>query len=413
MAADQQADIVIIGGGIFGCSAAYHLRKAGVGRVVLLEREPDLAARTSAAAAGFISLWSAFNPDPDPTLSIERYGLQFYQALARSHQIGLNQVGIAHVATTPITKQHLSMALECVQQRAAEQAVWLTAEDLCEIAPIITSTRIAGALYMPGAFSLNAQAAVQALARELVDMGVDIRTSTPACSIQVSAGSVAGVTTATGLIATTCVIDAAGAWVGSVAQSAGVHIPLVALEASRFVTEPIAEVPPQMPMLMFSDYHNLYVRAESGGLLIGSEEIVIHPPTLRAGLGYALGLTTQPGPDRGGGLGRSIHADATHTYHLALARAFADVVPVLGACTVREVRTGLPTRTPDMQHLLGGIPGVSGLYLIGADLECGMTRGPGLGRLLAELITTGTAQTDSIKYQPDRWLNYIELSRSE
>jgi glycine/D-amino acid oxidase-like deaminating enzyme len=334
---------------------------------------------------------------------MERYGLQFYQALATRYHIGLNQVGIAHVATTPTTKQHLTMALERMQQRAAEQAGWLTADDLCEMAPIITATRVTGALYVPIAFSLNAQAAVQALGHELVNMGVDIRTSTPASSIQVTEGRVAGVHTATGLITTTCVVDAAGAWLGSVAPSAGGHVPMVALEASRFVTEPIAEVPPQMPMLMFSDYHNLYVRAEAGGLLIGSEEIVVHPPTLLAGLGNAFGLTNQPGPERGGALGRSIHADATHQYHLALARAFTDVVPVLGTCTVREVRTGLPTRTPDMHHLLGAAPGVAGLYLVGADLECGMTRGPGLGRLLTELITTGTVQPDMIAYRPDRW----------
>ena len=96
----SRADVVVIGGGIFGCCAAYHLRQAGVGTVVLLERAPELATETSWAGAGFVALWSACADDATLELELEHYALQFYQELAAKQPIGLKRIGMVWIAQT-------------------------------------------------------------------------------------------------------------------------------------------------------------------------------------------------------------------------------------------------------------------------------------------------------------------------
>jgi glycine/D-amino acid oxidase-like deaminating enzyme len=240
-----------------------------------------------------------------------------------------------------------------------------------------------------------------AIGHELRGLGGEVCTGMLVTGIDQRNGAVTAVHTSRGAIATRTVINAAGAWLPEIARIAGVRVPpLLPLQASRFVTEPLAEVPLNMPLLMFTDYHGLYLREEQGGLLIGSEEIVAHPPSLMRALGRELGFT--PG-DRG-----SVPADmrqlpdTTHGYHLWLARQLA-AVPVLGRCVVKQVRNGMPTRTPDMRHLLGQASDVGGFYFLGGDCEIGVTHGPGLGRGLAELLTQGRTSLNLSVYQPDRW----------
>jgi len=79
------------------------------------------------------------------------------------------------------------------------------------------------------------------------------------------------------------------------------------------------------------------------------------------------------------------------------------VIPALRDFCVNEVRHGLPARTPDMRPVLGELPQARGCYIIGGDNECGVTRGPGLGKLLAELIVHGRASQDIGPLRPDRW----------
>src|SRR4028119_491157 len=95
------AEVVVIGGGIFGCCAAYHLLQAGVKDIILVERAPAVASQTTWAGAGFIGLWSAGGGQSwSVELDMERYALQFYQSLGEQYDIGLKRSGMAWITST-------------------------------------------------------------------------------------------------------------------------------------------------------------------------------------------------------------------------------------------------------------------------------------------------------------------------
>lgn len=393
------ADAIVVGGGIFGVSAAYHLKKAGLPRVVLIEREPELAMQTSRSAAGFLAPWGAGSKRPEPELSIELYGLDLYRDLAKRHDLGLKQHGIAHVATSDASDASLRDGYERAQAQLGDDAVaLLSPEELCQLAPIVAPKQIARSLFVRNAFSLVAADAVRALAAEFVALGGELRTGAAISEILIEDNRARGVVVNGDVLSAERVVVAAGAWLREIMHRVGVELPLIATQATRFVTQPLAAVPPAMPMLMFPAYNGLYIRAEQGGLLIGCEEIVVHPSTLQRDIA-ALQRGEVP---KTVAAGVSTVADTTHHYHLWLARAFAHVVPILGEIEVREVRHGYPTRVPDMRHILGQAGEIGGLFLMGADLECGMTHGPGLGNILADLAIHGRASQGTAAYQPGR-----------
>ncbi|NJM08165.1 FAD-binding oxidoreductase [Candidatus Gracilibacteria bacterium] len=338
--------------------------------------------------------------EPQPELDIELYGLDLYRDLARWHTIGLRQHGIAHIAMHANTMAALQGSYQRARtQLGDEHVTLLSSQQLHALAPIVVPQQIAGALLLRNAFSIVAADAVHALAHEFVALGGELRLGTAVDEIVISDGRVRGVVVGDRTLHAATVVIAAGAWLHELVHRIGVTLPLLATQAARFVSQPLDAVPDSMPMLMFPDYHNLYLRVEQGGLLIGCEEIVIHPPTLQHDIAaLQRGQTPQ---NRAAGVAPL--ADTTHHYHLWLARAFAHVVPLLATIAAREVRVGYPTRVPDMRHILGQAGTIGGLFLIGADLECGMTRGPGLGRMLAKLVTTETSTVDTRVYQPDRW----------
>ena len=398
MAAAESAAYLVVGGGVMGVSAAYHLAQAGAGRVVLIERDSELATRTTHGAAGFIAPWWCASRSPGPELAIERYGMALYRELASRHPIGLCANGLVHIATTPASDAAIRRDAATARGALGEsEAELLEPDDLRALVPIVERGRVASGLLVRGAFSLRAADAIRALAAEFVQLGGEIRTGTAVERLLIADQRICGVQTSAGAIEADGVVLAAGAWLGQLSQRAGVPLPLLATQASRFVTQPHAGIPANMPMLMFPAYHNLYLRPEAGGLLIGCEETVIHPPTLQADLAAIAG----GGVPETGSAGVPAGGDSTHSYHLWLARAFASVVPLLATIAVREVRMGSPTRVPDMRHICGAAADVAGLYLLGADLECGMTHGPGLGRMLAQQILGHQPATPV--YRPDRW----------
>lgn len=402
----QSADVVVIGGGIIGCSVAYHLLQLGAGHVVVLEREETLAAQTTFAGAGFIATWSgSAKGSGEPELWLEHYGLAFYRALAQRHDIGLKAVGMIWVAGSPESAgEQQAQYRRALTHISADDVALLTPQQVVEAAPIVAEGQIYGGLHWRNAMRVSAPQATHALGRDLLAAGAQIYTGVEVTGIASAPGCVTAVHTTTGSIATNRVVNAAGAWVPEIARMAGGSLPpLLPLQATRFVTEPLPEVPADLPLLMFPDYHGLYVREEEGSLLIGSEEIVVHPPTLMRVLESALGYRSDKGAANTALTTAHVSSSNTHRYHRMLAKEFAHTLPVLGRAAVREVRHGWPTRTLDLRHLLGQDPHVSGFYSVGADCEIGLTHGPGLGRLAAELVLHKCASADSWAYRIDRW----------
>ena len=407
------AEVVVIGGGIFGCCTAYHLLQAGIKDIVVVERAPEVATQTTWAGAGFVGLWSAGGGQSwSVELDMERYALQFYQSLGEQHGIGLKRSGMAWITSTLAgAKEQANRYKQALDDVTTAEVALLGAQEVSEVVPIIDPAHICSGLYWPTAIRVDAPLAARAVAHELNAAGVHIRTATEVTGIGIEDGQVQIVHTSGGSIRTRTVVNAAGAWAGEIARMAGCSLPLLPFQASRFTTKPIDGLPPDLPLLLF-DYHGMYMREDHGGLLIGSDKVLMHGPELARHIGACFdGLDerqTMPdanGPGPIGSLSRDVSLLPTdlHSYHQWAAQAFASTVPILKDIVVDQMRSGLPMRTPDRRHLLGQVPGVRGFYVVGGDNEVGVTRGPGLAKLLAELIVSGSTSADISPYRLDRW----------
>jgi len=399
MAAMETADVVVIGGGILGCSAAYHLHKAGAGRVVLVEQVPDVGMETTAAGAGFVSLWGAdFAHWGDLELTLERYAHQFYRELDAMRDIGLKAVGMMRLAVAPEGEHFLAAQYQHARALVAADEVTLLASDqITTVLPTLDAAKICAALFWPTALRVDAPRAARALGQELEAMGVRMQTSTEVIDITVTHGRVSGVETSAGPISTGTVVSAAGTWTQRIARMVGATLPVTPLLTWRFVTEPMRAVPANLPMLFFSTYADphaphMYVREHNGGLLIGA-----YPSAFGSALSHLRDVPRDATPHM-----LTIPAELLQ-YADDAVREFATAWPLLAQARVAERNIGLPTYTPDGRHLLGEIDNVEGFYIVGGDNEAGISHGPGLGKLVAELVTTGVASVDVAPYRLDRF----------
>lgn len=391
------ADVVVIGGGVFGASAAYHLAKAGAGRIVVLERSPRPAWQTTYGGAGFVSLWSAGGLMPES--GIERYGRDFYRALAERHEIGFKAAGLIFVALSPqAAAQQRANHMRMQSHLPEGEAFLVDAQQVAQHASIFNADKVSSGEYWPRAVRVNAPQAIAAMMVECEALGVQVACGTQVTGLEIANGRVAGVLTSAGKIGARCVVLAAGAWNARLAAMAGARLPLFPTHVCRFVTEPLG-IAGDLPLILLTDYHGLYLREDAGGLLIGSDQTLMHGPALEHHAATAHGL----------GEGDALPEDVRDLpgdlarYNEWAARDLQGVIPALRNFKVKEVRHGLPARTPDMRPVLGELPEAGGCYIIGGDNECGVTRGPGLGRLLAEQIMQGHATQEASALRPGRW----------
>ncbi len=387
------ADVVVIGGGIIGCSAAYHLARMGAGRVVLLERAAGLGLQTSGSGAGFVSLWASEVERPWDALELglERYGLTFYRELGAVHDIGLKEVGMARIAlgTEEARRQHEQYEGGRARLAPGELEL-LSPREVAEVTRgAVEPARVSSALYWPDALRVNTSLTVDALGRELEALGVSVRTGTAVTGIGTDGGRVTGVETTRGRISTPVVVVAAGAWLGELAAMVGAALSFNPLIAVRFTTEPVPGLPAAMPMLIFADYYDMWVREEGGGLLAGTYYEDAVRARRRPSDPLPSDITELP-TDLG-------------PYAHDLALGLAPALPAFAGTRLKTVRAGLPAYTTDGRHLLGPVDGVSGLYVVGGDNEAGISHGPGLGRLAAELVVAGKASQDISAFAPGRF----------
>ena len=374
----------MIGGGILGATAALHLAEAGAGDVVLLEREPALGTQTTAAGAGFVGYWAG-----ELEAELAEYGMRFYTGLTdrAGTDAGVRKVGLLFPALSEPGVEMLRQEHERELEFAPDVAMIDTAEAV-EMAPILAADAIFGALHQPDGHRVDTVRVMAVLAGELERAGVDVRTGVAAEEAVVTGGRVTGLRTSAGDIPAGAVVNAAGASARAVGARNGVDIAAVPLLESRFTTEPVPGVGPDLPMMLFFERDLLYLREQAGGLLVGAIERTIGP---RSRVDLAA-------PPRTAEL--SDHAAIEHEQ---LARELADVIPALATAPVRERASGLPTWTPDGRHILGFAPEIEGYVVLAGCNECCVTHGPGLARFAAELVTTGRTDTDISAYRVDRF----------
>src|SRR3972149_11053439 len=259
----DQAQIVIVGGGIVGVQIAYHLAKLGRTDIVLLEKG-EIASGESAHAPGLVTQFAT----SQTMLRFRMYSIELYS------ELGLfNHVGSIRVAWSREQLKELERSVSRARALGLEVDVISPGEAL-KVMPQISKNDLYGGIYLPRDGQLDPYTTTTSMARFAKEMGVEIYTNTRVTGIELSAkGEVQRVLTDKGAIKTEIVINAAGLWAPRIAAMAGLHFPTSPVDHQHIALKAVPghEFNSKTPCLR--DPENLvYMRQEQGGLVIGGYE---------------------------------------------------------------------------------------------------------------------------------------------
>src|SRR5215510_8032795 len=362
----SEAQIVIIGGGVLGTSAAFQLAAAGHQSIVLLDRGP-IAGGTTPFAAG----QTAYLPAHKHLLPFTTYCIEFFERFAErtGYAIDFRQHGSLRVVLTEPHLAGLEARVEAAQS-LHDPVEWLTPQQAKSLVPALEVPAAKGILFMPRDGYVEPRSVAAAYAAAARDRGVTICTRTPVTGVELRDGAVRSVQTAAGAIRTQWVVVAAGAWTRQFCQHLGLNIRAVPVRHQAFVTAPLSVVSTTQPVVRVVE-PQVYVRPEAGGLLVG-------------GYGYRpLSFDMHTFPERF----EMPDLEADQIYYQQLADAAAHYFPALRTAGVIQERRGLPTITPDGQYLVSTVEHMQGLIVLSGCQVGGIWASPGLGQIVADIVS--------------------------
>ncbi|MBL4786970.1 MAG: GcvT family protein [Cohaesibacteraceae bacterium] len=367
------AKAVIIGGGIVGCSTAYHLGKLGWSDTILLERR-KLTSGTTFHAAGLVGQLRS-NANITQLLG---YSVDLYNRLEEETGLGTGW------------KMNGGLRLACNEERWTEvkrqattarsfglEMELLTPKEALDLWPLMNIDDVIGAAFMPTDGQANPSDITQALARGARMSGVKIFEDTGVIDLEIDKGRIVAVITEHGRIECEKVIVCAGQWTREFSTRFGVNVPLVPMQHQYMVTEPIKGVPKNLPTLRDPD-RLTYYKEEVGGLVMG-------------------GYEPNPLPWAIDGIPEDFHyalldSDYDHFEHLmelSLGR-----VPALETAGIRTLTNGPESFTPDGNFIIGEAPELRNFF-IGAGFNAfGIAAAGGAGMALAEWVKNGEPPFD-------------------
>ena len=379
----SRARVVIIGGGVVGCSIAYHLTLRGETDVVLLERS-ELTSGTTWHAAGLVGqLRSTRNLT---MLAKHTTGLFATLEEETGQATGFRQPGSVSIAATEARMEELKRGASMARAFGLPVEV-VTTDEIADLVPIARLDDIVGGVRLPDDGVVNPVDVTQALARGARNRGAIIREHAPVERVIIEGDRAVGVIYREDgtehEIRADVVVVAAGMWSPQVVRDLGVTVPLHAAEHFYIVTEEIPDLPANLPVLRDPD-GCAYIKEDAGKLLIGWFEPVAKPWGSRT-------------PGGGGGVPAdfsfgTLPEDIEHV--TPLLEMAAHRIPLLEEAGIRLFFNGPESFTPDDRYLLGETPEVAGLYLACGFNSIGIQSSGGAGKVLADWIIDGHPPMD-------------------
>ena len=371
----KSCKVVVIGGGVAGCSTAYHLAKFGWKDTVLLERDV-LTSGTTWHAAGLIGQLGS-----SATITrLRNYSLNLYKQLEKETGLstGLKQNGSLTVATTLDRLEELKRQLTFAQRFEIE-AREVNKEEIKEIYPLINTDDIVGGVFITKDGQADPVGVANVMAKAARQNGATIIEKCPVKKIITKNNKIVGVETSSGKIECEYVVMATGMWSRQIAKEIGVSIPLYPDEHFYVLSEPIAEIDRSLPVLR--DYNNcLYLKEDAGKLLVGVFEPNAKP---------AFTNNHKVPDDFSFG---ELPEDFDH-FEPYLINAM-NRVPTLEKSGIRKFFNGPESFTPDTNYLLGETPEVKNLFMCGGFNSIGIVSSGGAGKVTAEWMINGEMQED-------------------
>ncbi|MCL4765000.1 MAG: FAD-dependent oxidoreductase [Hyphomicrobiaceae bacterium] len=373
MSLPSRAQVIVIGGGIIGCSTAYHLTKMGVRDVVLLERK-QLTSGTTWHAAGLVrSMLYTQN-----LTRLAKYTVDLYTRLeAETGQpTGFVQPGSISIATNSERWEELLRGVGMLHTFGVE-AEPITPREAREKWPLMSIHDVVGAVWYPRDGKCNPIDTCLALARGARTGGARIFESTAVRKILVENGRAVGVETDKGRIRAETVVNCAGMWARDLGRSVGVAVPLQACEHFYIVTETMEGMHPDLPVMRDMD-HCAYYKEDAGKLLLGAFEPVAKPWALD-GIPEDFAFGELP-------------EDVEH-FQPVLEDALRRV-PSLAKVGIRKFFNGPESFSADGRYILGPAPELDRFFVCAGFNSIGIQSGGGAGMALAHWIVEGEPPFD-------------------
>ena len=369
----HQASVVIVGGGIVGCSLAYHLTLRGCTDVVLLERK-QLTCGTTWHAAGLVGqLRATYN-----LTRLAQYTTNLYASLEQEtgQATGFRQTGSIAIATNLARLEELKRGASMAKCFGLEVQT-LGASDIASMWPGVNVSDVVGGVFLPKDGRTNPIDTTQALAKGAKSRGARIFENCAAEEILIENGKAVGVRTEFGTIRADMVVNCAGMWAHELGAKAGTTVPLHAAEHFYIVTEPMEGLHSNLPVLRDPD-GCAYFKEDAGKLLVGWFEPVAKPWGMK---GIPDTFSFESLPD-----------DLEHIEPLLAAAMHR--TPALEKTGINLFFNGPESFTPDDRYLLGETPEVRNLFVAAGFNSIGIQSAGGAGKVLADWMLDGHPPMD-------------------
>jgi glycine/D-amino acid oxidase-like deaminating enzyme len=377
-----QVDVVVIGGGVFGTSTAYHLARKGGHDIMLLEAR-RIGSQTSSQAAGLIRSLRGSTVGVHMAL----YSIAAFERFQEEigHDVGLQSSGAYLMALSDETAAQLQR-WSARARRFGVTSAQIPLEEARTRLPLLQTRGLRAVVYEPRDLYLDPGEVAIGYGKGARGLGVVIREHTPVTGIELDGGKVTAVRTSQERITARWVVLAGGAWGPHLATQCGVSLPTIPVRHQLHITAPLAEVRPEFPIVRFPELA-VYLRPCHGGLMVGGYED--HP--------------TSYDPQS---IGNNVDVTRLAPNRLVL-QEFTDAVtrffPILDRADIARAQQGLPTMAPDGFPVIGEVPGIDGLLVASGDNVGGVSISPAVGHLLSDLILTGQASFDLARMAVDRF----------
>jgi 4-methylaminobutanoate oxidase (formaldehyde-forming) len=369
----DQARVVIIGGGITGCSIAYHLTAMGWKDVVLLDKG-ELTSGATFHAAGLVGqLRASVN-----ITKMLKYSIELYSHLEKEtgQHTGWSEVGGLRIASSKDRMEELRRSAAMAKTFGLPMEL-ISPKEACDLFPVMGKKGIVGAAFLPTDGQIDPSGVTYALAKGARDRGAEIYTETRVIGITLKNGAIHEVITEKGKIKTEIVVNAAGIWAPEIGKMVGVSIPIIPMEHQYVITKPIEGVCKGMTTMRDPDLL-VYFREEVGGLIMGGYE---HNPIPWALDGIPRDFTKK--------LLKSNFEHFEPLSRLAMKR-----VPAIGKAEIITLLNGPEAFTSDGDFIMGEAAEVKNFFVAAGFCAHGIAAGGGVGKMMAEWIIEGKPSLD-------------------
>lgn len=356
------ASVVVIGGGVHGLSAAYHLARRGLDNVVVLEKEPQLASGTTGLSVGGIRQQYSTKVN----VRMSQYSVQRFERFQEEMDTdpGFRRVGYLFLLSTE-EEVALFDASVALQHRLGVGTEWLSPDEIETRWPFLNVADILAGTYNAADGYADPYSVAMGYAQQARRLGASILTQVEVTGIDVAGGRVRGVQTTKGPIAAETIVNTSGPYAHLVGQMAGVDLPAHPYRRQVSATAPFVHIPHDSPMTI--DFHyNWYFRPEGLGIITGMSNL------------------DQP---------RGFDLTVDNAWTLQVIEHGIHRVPAFEEARIMRSWSGLYCITPDSQPIVGLIPGLEGFVCAVGFSGHGFMLAPAAGLTLAEIILDGVAHT--------------------